>query len=467
MAPGFHALFSAVRHGDLERVRYLIEIQGQAAHQHDDWEATPLYYAALCGHQEIITYLLANGARCDEKTFDGERCYYVALNDKIRKLLKEEGFKKGGARGHDLYLDFVQHLLNNYEAHPDIRLTNGQKLLHCHKGILHTRCLGLLQLVQTSTWNDTYDEQSTSKYIPWHYLSPIIKWCYTGRLEIDMDSVDRVIQLLQEINSFKLAKQLQECWEATPGVLGTVVVEHDREDIKECIQYDLGMLLKQGWHHDLEIVVQGGSVMFRAHRAILCSRSQYFATLVSSPLVQAENGIITVNFEDINDRIIFQFLNWAYTDIVPEKQDGSLLLEVLKIADRFLVEGLKSCCTLLLLPFVDKYNSVMLLQEAMRMDNDRLVDICCRNIALNLIQAVKDPHFRSLVQESASSVVERQEVDTLPIIDEIRYHVDQIHADEMSDDEDYLNKDQDFQPSQRQLKLAALEEMLLDMNIEA
>ena len=41
--------------------------------------STPLYYACLCGHLEVVQYLLDNGARCDASSFDGERCIYGAL----------------------------------------------------------------------------------------------------------------------------------------------------------------------------------------------------------------------------------------------------------------------------------------------------------------------------------------------------------------------------------------------------
>lgn len=56
-------IFSAVRHGDLERVRYLVEVKGSPAHQFDAWDATPLYYASFTGHEKIIEYLFAHGAR--------------------------------------------------------------------------------------------------------------------------------------------------------------------------------------------------------------------------------------------------------------------------------------------------------------------------------------------------------------------------------------------------------------------
>jgi len=47
------------------------------------------YYACLCGHEELCAFLLANGARCEENTFDGERCYFAALTNEIQTMLKK------------------------------------------------------------------------------------------------------------------------------------------------------------------------------------------------------------------------------------------------------------------------------------------------------------------------------------------------------------------------------------------
>lgn len=45
------------------------------------------YYACHCGHIAVVEYLLAHGARCEENTFDGERCIYGALTSEIKCLL--------------------------------------------------------------------------------------------------------------------------------------------------------------------------------------------------------------------------------------------------------------------------------------------------------------------------------------------------------------------------------------------
>ncbi|XP_008566708.1 PREDICTED: BTB/POZ domain-containing protein At2g04740-like [Galeopterus variegatus] len=41
--------------------RYLLEQRDVEVNVRDKWDSTPLYYACLCGHEELVLYLLANG----------------------------------------------------------------------------------------------------------------------------------------------------------------------------------------------------------------------------------------------------------------------------------------------------------------------------------------------------------------------------------------------------------------------
>lgn len=59
----------------------------------------------------------------------------------------------------------------------------------------------------------------------------------------------------------------------------------------------------------------------------------------------------------------------------------------------------------------------------------RLTETCVRCIAQHLLELVQDPLFVLLVKESAGSVQNREDVDSVPIIDDIRYHVTLLHGD--------------------------------------
>jgi hypothetical protein len=105
-------IYISARMGDLERVRYLVEVADVAVNTMDVWDATPLYYACLCGHFELAKYLLAHGARCEEDTFEGERCFYAALNPELKNLLKSY---KLSAATRDPLCEWLRQLFISHE----------------------------------------------------------------------------------------------------------------------------------------------------------------------------------------------------------------------------------------------------------------------------------------------------------------------------------------------------------------
>ena len=58
-------LFYAARTGDAARAAYLLEACDAQADAHDAFQATPLFYASLCGHTEVVRLLLRAGAKCE------------------------------------------------------------------------------------------------------------------------------------------------------------------------------------------------------------------------------------------------------------------------------------------------------------------------------------------------------------------------------------------------------------------
>ena len=50
-------------------------------------------------------------------------------------------------------------------------------------------------------------------------------------------------------------------------------------------------------------------------------------------------------------------------------------------------------------------------------------------IAEHLLQLVREPLFAELITDSAQTVQNREEVDTIPLLDEVRYHIAQLHGD--------------------------------------
>ena len=49
-----------------------------------------------------------SGAKCEAKTFDGERCLYAALSDSIRKLLRSYKMITSTTMRRDMYDEFLR-----------------------------------------------------------------------------------------------------------------------------------------------------------------------------------------------------------------------------------------------------------------------------------------------------------------------------------------------------------------------
>lgn len=93
LTDNFRRLCEASRRGDLKVCQEMIQ-EGVNINAKDQYDYTPLILASLCGHYETVDLLLQSGALCERDTFQGERCLYNALNDKIRNLLLSYDYSK-------------------------------------------------------------------------------------------------------------------------------------------------------------------------------------------------------------------------------------------------------------------------------------------------------------------------------------------------------------------------------------
>ena len=81
-------IWLAAKLNHIDRIRELLEI-GIDPNLIDPWDATPLYYTSSCGYEGATTLLLRFGATADPHQFVGARCVYAALNDRVRRLLRD------------------------------------------------------------------------------------------------------------------------------------------------------------------------------------------------------------------------------------------------------------------------------------------------------------------------------------------------------------------------------------------
>ena len=127
--------------------------------------------------------LLESGALCERDTFQGERCLYNALNDRIRNLLLQYEYSKST----DPLQPFASHvtslLTRDHPQTSDILVTGAGETFHLHKFILSARSPYFSKKLSTAP-------DTTSWKLP-HAIPPqafgvAIKYLYLGEIPNDV-----------------------------------------------------------------------------------------------------------------------------------------------------------------------------------------------------------------------------------------------------------------------------------------
>jgi len=179
---------------------------------------TPQGKASLCGHFEVVQLLLESGALCERDTFQGERCLYNALNDRIRNLLLSYDYSKST----DPLQPFASHIISLLtREHPqtsDILVTGAGETFHLHKFILSARSPYFSKKLQNAP--DTTSWRLPPAIAP-QAFGIAIRHIYLGEVPNDVGggpgtgfSEDEVLEGID-----KLSKQLEirSLWDAIIG----------------------------------------------------------------------------------------------------------------------------------------------------------------------------------------------------------------------------------------------------------
>ena len=139
--------------------------------------------------------------------------------------------------------------------------------------------------------------------------------------------------------------------------------------------------------------------------------------------------------------------------------DVNQILEVLVCADQLLCENLKTACAAHIIAqgAVVKETCVELLQYAFACQCQRLQNECLRIVSANLLEEAvhANPLLSTLIQESASEVKMRQDVDTIDLVDDIRWFLQNEAAEDGTNSE------------RVQEKLDILDALLAKLNLQA
>lgn len=460
-----------------ELKRYLVEHRDVELNVRDKWDSTPLYYACLCGHEEVVQYLLASGAKCEANTFEGERCMYGSLSDTIQRLLKEYNCISSCHMQQEAFSHFL-HILLEQGQHSDVKFLVHGQIFPAHRCVLSVRSEYFSEMFN-SKWSGKNLITLKHPLINPAAFAAILQYIYTGRMDIDISFLEDCTRLAKQCRMAVLIEELEnKCKQVyhfvsnKPGICVKVLslepqnckLQDELAQLADCafpaeLQLGFGELpfnraKNLPTYPDICFKVDGYN--FLCHKAFFCGRSDYFRALLNDHFsegsqLQSQPSTPVITLHNISHQIFIHIMFYIYSD------DTELTMEhvfdVLFVADMYLLPGLKRLCGKTLAKSLCKENVLCLWKTARLFRLSRLEDQCTEYMAKIIEQLVEQPEFAELIKEDAASLEDRHETDSVPLVDDIRYHIS-------SNVQTYSAIEEASQ------KLAALEQLLSDINID-
>ncbi|VUC30401.1 unnamed protein product [Clonostachys rosea] len=492
-SPEFLEFIEACRFNDLKKCQELINI-GVNINGKDEFDYTPLIIASLCGHYQLVELLLEAGALAERDTFQGERCIYNALNDRIRNLLLQYDFSKSS----DPYIYWSTHIssLLNYSL-ADISLVAGSQSFDLHKFILASRTpyfrRKLESQPETVSWR-------LSPSIPVEAFRIALRYVYLGTIPRDLAPQNSDVteeEVLKGLDKISKDLEIERLWESILAGGDRRLARQRYQDEVEKARNQIGDFFKQNvlghkmivdtnrvndvkWRHDnsifadvllrADVPVDGEdtqeeeatetgngaipigplangkpkdsnpakSVLYPAHKAMLV-RSGYFEKMFFGEFLESQPGdtlrVITV---DCTPEILELILTFIYT----ESTDGITLeyaLDLLYASDMLFLDNLKSKAAALISTLgngpktvlireaaadpVEVINVYDVIHAAWDLNIQRLEEFSARYLAYRLEYYIDEDEFQELIRESANRLRNREETDTIELLDDIRYYL--------------------------------------------
>lgn len=151
-----------------------------------------------------MQHLLESGALCERDTFQGERCLYNALNDKIRNLLLSYDYSKSTDPLQPLAAHITSLLTRDEPNTSDIVLKTHDSSMSLHKFLLAARSPYFANKLQSAPDSTSW---RLSHNIPTQSFETAVRYLYMGEVSADLGSGDEEQEILKGID--KISKQLE------------------------------------------------------------------------------------------------------------------------------------------------------------------------------------------------------------------------------------------------------------------
>lgn len=432
------------------------------------------------------------GALAERNTFQGERCVYNALNNKIRDLLLQYDFSKSTDPLQAWSAHITSLLSRDKPRTSDITLLADSHSFELHKFLLSARSpyfrkrLATAPGTETSRLPASLPIESFRIVMQFMYLDEIPRDIVdpgSGNSEDDvLKGIDRISKDLEieklwesmlamgdrrlarqryqdEVN--RAQEQLQSFfeeailghkmvvdqpgihevkWPRTNSIFADCILaahEPDPSGSSEARTMPVGLL-----PGDASKTSSGKVVLYPAHKAMLI-RSPYFETMFSSEFKEAQESehlhVITL---DCTPEVLRLILSFLYTETVNCPLD--LALDLLYAADMLFLDKLKGKAATVISALgsgtvnmlVDRthggdegeveaepINIYDVIHAAWDLGVQRLEEFAARYLAYRLEDYIDDDEFAELIKLSAGRIKEREETDTIELLDDIRYYL--------------------------------------------
>ncbi|CRJ96402.1 BTB/POZ domain-containing protein 3 like [Verticillium longisporum] len=523
LSEGFHDFLQACRRGDLKRCQELISA-GVNINGKDSFDYTPLIVASLCGHFDLVRLLLESGALAERNTFQGERCIYNALNNRIRNLLLEYDYSKSTDPLQPWASHITSLLSKDVPKTADIGLIAASESFQLHKFILASRSPYFKRKLSDAAGTRTWNLPAT---IPADAFRLVLRYLYLG--DIPKDLVDpRGMATEEEVltSADKISKQLEieKLWEALLTTDRRLARQRYQDEVNRAQKqidsfYRENVLLHRmvidtervneiKWRHDNAIFADcllradepdeeqtpenepadtdaagnnssipigpftndqpkttRRSVVYPVHKAMLL-RSLYFETMFSGEFKEAQEEqhlhMITI---DCVPEVLEIILTFLYT----EKAECplELALDLLYVSDMLYLDKLKTKAAQVISTLGSGNSNVLvdrthgtaeeedtepiniydIIHAAWDLRVQRLEEFAARYLAYRLEDYIDEAEFADLIKESAERLKNREETDTIELLDDIRYYLSErfrlrfedAGLDDMMDEQGEIN----------------------------
>ncbi|KAI5846067.1 hypothetical protein BZA05DRAFT_458403 [Tricharina praecox] len=501
----FQRLCLACRRGDVKAVQSLISFEKVNVNAVDRFDYPPLTLASLCGHYDVVKLLLENGAVCERDTFQGERCLYNALNNRIRSLLLQYDYTKSSdplqpwAAGINALLARTPLDSTDISIHA---FHSGSVVLNefrLHKFLLAARSRyfqNKFQKSRTSQSSESGPDRPKNvrslrmaNTVDARALETAVKYMYLGEVT-DINNQD----VLKSIERLSRHLEIPGLWDMVMVSVArdprkrrqtrTATIEKAQSDMDAFFrEYVLGrkitvdspeeankIRVEQSNESFADVLLQAeedpplengdgdgdGSddttrkgpvtVLYPVHKGML--RSEYFTTMFASGFLegqkQHESDALSIIRVDASPAVLELALSFLYS----EKTEIPLeyALDLLFLADQLFLDRLKQKCSHVICtaPSNDDlpYSIFDVVRAGWLCHVRRLEEFGAKYIAERLENYLPDPELAEVVAESAERIKERQETDSIEVLDDIRYYLGVRFRQRIGIEDDFAEMDE-------------------------